>query len=483
MPGGVLLSRRRDEPESPAEPLPDAPPTSRPGSHFIVSDSSGSHGADYLGAKAFPEGSADASGPPLSESEGFPPDAPVHALPETHGPRKGPFGVSTALHILVLALLIYSSLSVRQESPAPSPLTFSFQEPEPSPKRPPLAPVPKAPSSPRSAKPEPKKPAPPPERELVMPPSPPKLPPPATPLPPPKRMGEMVPVPHYPVPGSVPPEKPPPKGASTTPETAPAAKLPGSETGTNETDLGAGDRTGPGAGGGKAVGSGLGAVPGGRKGGLSVPRLGGGALDLSKGGPSGGGKRRGLNMELPPDVGGLMDFEFDDKDYDWADYQSQMYWAIWRSWMNRLHMSEPAFDRFAVRERSGICSIDSPAAGKACKFPNDPLCGHLPIYNEPAHMVAGFTPGNCVVRLQGTTVVRFVIERSGTISTISILDSSTIPPLDDAAEDGLKEAPLPRLPEDFDKNSEGVTARFIVDVPYGPDFKEYMSELKRRGIF
>jgi outer membrane biosynthesis protein TonB len=138
------------------------------------------------------------------------PDAdeePLHALPDAPIQRRGPFSVSAGLHLLVLFLLLVTSWISGPPPTVKPDLSIVFQEPaapHPAPAAP-LPPPPRAQSPP--VRPRAPEAAPPREakRPPITPPAVPKELPPPTPLPPPKRMGEQVPVPHYPVPGTVPP--------------------------------------------------------------------------------------------------------------------------------------------------------------------------------------------------------------------------------------------------------------------------------------
>lgn len=67
--------------------------------------------------------------------------------------------------------------------------------------------------------------------------------------------------------------------------------------------------------------------------------------------------------------------------------------------------------------------------------------------------------------LKGVVVIRFTIERDGTITNIEILDSSTHPPFDFAAKKAIElSSPLQPLPADFPKPSERVTAAFYYNL-------------------
>ncbi len=63
--------------------------------------------------------------------------------------------------------------------------------------------------------------------------------------------------------------------------------------------------------------------------------------------------------------------------------------------------------------------------------------------------------------LKGVVTIRFTIHRDGTITDVTILQSSGIPPYDFAAKKGIElSSPLSPLPRDFPNETERVTAMF-----------------------
>ena len=63
--------------------------------------------------------------------------------------------------------------------------------------------------------------------------------------------------------------------------------------------------------------------------------------------------------------------------------------------------------------------------------------------------------------LKGVVTIRFTIHRDGSITDVTILQSSGIPPYDFAAKKGIElSSPLNPLPKDFPNDTERVTARF-----------------------
>ncbi|MEW5807536.1 MAG: TonB C-terminal domain-containing protein [Acidobacteriota bacterium] len=131
----------------------------------------------------------------------------------------------------------------------------------------------------------------------------------------------------------------------------------------------------------------------------------------------GSGQPHGASINY--DSGFSPNLSFETKDFNWTDYASAIYIAIWRSWHNRLYLTLGNFERWSIENNS---------------------------------------PG-----INSVTGVTFVIERNGNISEIALLYSSSIEPLDASAIDALKEAILPPLPSHFPKERERVTARFIAE--------------------
>ncbi len=144
--------------------------------------------------------------------------------------------------------------------------------------------------------------------------------------------------------------------------------------------------------------------------------------------------RGGFNLES----GMYPNLTFETKDFNWTDYASAIYWAIWRSWHNRLYLTLNSFERWSIEQKSSL--------------------------------------------IEGVTGVTFVIEKNGNISEITPLFSSGIEPLDISAIDALREAVLPPLPANFYKDRERVTAKFIAETDI-KSMKYYLPLLKYYGYF
>jgi len=127
-----------------------------------------------------------------------------------------------------------------------------------------------------------------------------------------------------------------------------------------------------------------------------------------------GGLSGGAPLRFDNPVGGLTGpsggLSFDTKGFDWGPYARKIYWIIWSNWTRGW-----------------------PPAARA--------------------------------GLAGISTVRFRIHRDGTISGIIVLDSSGTEAFDTCATLALEaSSPLPPLPPEFEKESEGITARFLYNV-------------------
>ncbi|HVT05438.1 MAG TPA: energy transducer TonB [Thermoanaerobaculia bacterium] len=78
----------------------------------------------------------------------------------------------------------------------------------------------------------------------------------------------------------------------------------------------------------------------------------------------------------------------------------------------------------------------------------------------------GIMPEIIKTGLRGVVTIRFTIHREGSISDITVLKSSGVPPYDFAAMKALeKSSALAHLPANFPKESERVTAMFYYNTP------------------
>jgi TonB family protein len=128
-----------------------------------------------------------------------------------------------------------------------------------------------------------------------------------------------------------------------------------------------------------------------------------------------GGAGEPLRYDNP--VGGLSGptggLSFDTAGFDWGPYARRIYWIIWTNWTRGW-----------------------PPAARA--------------------------------GLSGVVTVRFRIHRNGSISSIVVMKESGTPAFDTCATLALEaSSPLPPLPDDFPKDSEGITARFLYNMSAG----------------
>ena len=71
--------------------------------------------------------------------------------------------------------------------------------------------------------------------------------------------------------------------------------------------------------------------------------------------------------------------------------------------------------------------------------------------------------------LKGVVTIRFTIQRDGTLTDITTLESSGIPPFDFAAKKALElSSKLAPLPADFPKGNERVTCQFYYNLAVPP---------------
>lgn len=120
---------------------------------------------------------------------------------------------------------------------------------------------------------------------------------------------------------------------------------------------------------------------------------------------------------LPSTGQALGNMVFESGDYDWTEYQRQIYWIIWRAWHRRLLARVDDFEKWAQENETWF--------------------------------------------LDHINAVRFTIESNGEISSIVLETESGSVPLDLTAVEGLDESVLPPLPDDFPRDRETVHAQFI----------------------
>jgi len=141
---------------------------------------------------------------------------------------------------------------------------------------------------------------------------------------------------------------------------------------------------------------------------------------------------------VPPSGFGAGNLTFESRDFDWTDYARQIYMALWRAWHNRLYQTTEDFEKWAHQNTSWY--------------------------------------------LKHWSQIRFVIERNGDVTGISIETPSGCLPLDQSAYDALVEVILPQLPADFPRDREVVHVRFIANGPIN-QMRPTLSQLKRMGMF
>jgi TonB family protein len=141
-------------------------------------------------------------------------------------------------------------------------------------------------------------------------------------------------------------------------------------------------------------------------------------------GTGGTGRGRGTGPGAGPDfnqkiTGGLFgDLHFDSGDYNWSEYTTKVYFAVYRAWLREL-------------------------LGRARRFERDQNLLRLP-------------------DLDGVVAIHFVLTRPGPVEAVEIVRPSPIPTLDEASAAALRRAVMPPLPSDFPRDREGVTFTFRI---------------------
>jgi TonB family protein len=146
------------------------------------------------------------------------------------------------------------------------------------------------------------------------------------------------------------------------------------------------------------------------------PRPGEGSGGTGRGKGTGPGAGPDFNQKI---TGGLFgDLHFDSGDYNWSDYTTKVYFAVYRAWLREL-------------------------LGRARRFERDQNLLRLP-------------------DLDGVVAIHFVLTRAGPVEAVEIVRPSPIPTLDEASAAALRRAVMPPLPADFPRDREGVTFTFRI---------------------
>ncbi len=152
--------------------------------------------------------------------------------------------------------------------------------------------------------------------------------------------------------------------------------------------------------------------------------------------------------DRPPGQGHAPDFDarieggmfgnlrFDSKDYDWSDYSTKVYFAIYRAWLRELY-------------------------GRVRRFERDQKLRGLPT-------------------LDGEVKIHFVLHRDGSVTDVRVVSPSVLPALDDASAAALVRAVLPPLPADFPRDREGLT--FLFEISGFPSAYHLEQQLRWRRM-
>lgn len=132
-----------------------------------------------------------------------------------------------------------------------------------------------------------------------------------------------------------------------------------------------------------------------------------------------GGQGQGLDYRQQLSKGYRGAIRFDNNDFPWDDYQNQIYWLIYRKWLQELLAHAARFGREEFEKQ--LPNIDS----------------------------------ECVIHL--------VIHRDGRITDIEVVSDGIVITLSAASQKALaRVSPLPPLPEGAPREREGVTYSFVI---------------------
>jgi TonB family protein len=141
-------------------------------------------------------------------------------------------------------------------------------------------------------------------------------------------------------------------------------------------------------------------------------------------------------------AGGLWadNIKFDSKDYNWEEYSTKLYFAVYRAWLREL-------------------------LGRVRRFERDQILNDLNL-------------------IEGQVSIRFRLVRDGSARGVSVVDPSVIPTLDEASRAAIERAVLPPLPGDFPRDEEGVTFRFVITgFESATQIEWQLKRLQARGEF
>lgn len=129
--------------------------------------------------------------------------------------------------------------------------------------------------------------------------------------------------------------------------------------------------------------------------------------------------RRAPDLDFDTNGGLWADnIKFESADYDWSDYSTKLYFAVYRAWLREL-------------------------LGRVRRFERDQAERQLAV-------------------LEGEVSIRFVIQEDGSVRGLEIIDESVIPTLDEASSAAIERAVIPPLPADFPRRQERVSFRFRI---------------------
>lgn len=142
--------------------------------------------------------------------------------------------------------------------------------------------------------------------------------------------------------------------------------------------------------------------------------------------------------DLPVSGSPFAFLEHESRDFDFSDYDRQIYFAILFAWYNRLYETAGEFEKWGHENRQMF--------------------------------------------LDHRSRIRFTIQHDGDVTDIVVETPAGCVPLDDSAAEALDEVILPPLPDDFPRDLEVIHGTFLARGEI-LGLRPFFERLKRQGLF
>jgi hypothetical protein len=130
--------------------------------------------------------------------------------------------------------------------------------------------------------------------------------------------------------------------------------------------------------------------------------------------------------------------EHESRDFDFSDYDRQIYFLILFAWYERLYETSSEFEKWGFRNRTAY--------------------------------------------LDHRSKITFTIQKNGDVTGITLSGPAGCPPLDTSAMDALDEVILPPLPAEFPRDAEVIHATFLAQGDIR-SLRPHFERMKRAGYF